>query len=874
LRWGERLLEWFRHTLPDRVQRPHERQIPVSVESFSPTLPPGEIASLKKTYLFRLRERAQAFYIYGLDERRRVVQQAGHTLDPVAIYQPLYTSIRVPVASEPETERERVLVQEPETRPLTLLEVVGQEPRVMVLGSHGTGKSMFLRYLALSLIEHREGKELKVSAEPYPDWMHGALFPLWIDLAEFASSEFEQETAEGLCAFIAHHLDIFADQLWNQVLAPGGVLLLLDGLEWAPEATSAFLRCLDAAWLDQSSHGSSCVVVTSQPYVDADRSPAKFLPNYVRVVLEPWDLDQLDSFVRSWYAELQRREWLDAESARDLPGRLCSALRRDRVHSIASRPSLMTLIALLHTLDGRLPIDDGLFLHELIELAFATWSEGREEGERDLGQLFDVQGLRSAISALTFQGYSRLADQEGPVEFSESDIRAALVHVSRDGRWEAVHDMARRMMMRPYLLDERAAGVYTFIDLNLQAYAAARHLSIQPDLPALIVGLAMDCPNRWRRVILFTLSRLAAVQEDLPGALEVVEALIEPWSLASDQELSSQGIWRLVWLAGEALIQLDASCDLWSAAQTLESVQGALTDLLQRGRLDPAQRSRVGQILDRLPGGDPRSGVTLAAPLWCQVPESAFWFGEDEEAEIVELDTFWISRYPVTNAQYAVFVGATSHKAPSHWHGSHPPPGLGNHPVVHVTWDDVSAYCAWWNARLPGAQFNLWSPQEQPAAQPIPRDGQFRLPSSAEWEKASRGGLVIPRRTGGALVDNPLPRRRYPWGDSWALSTMQAEGDERRCNVAESNLGTTTPVGMYPDGASPYGVMDVAGNVWEWCQDWADTEHRYKIRRGGAFRYSHEHARCSAFDRSHPNLAWPYVGFRVVLGPRTAEQES
>jgi len=226
-----------------------------------------------------------------------------------------------------------------------------------------------------------------------------------------------------------------------------------------------------------------------------------------------------------------------------------------------------------------------------------------------------------------------------------------------------------------------------------------------------------------------------------------------------------------------------------------------------------------------------------------------------------------MARYPVTNAQYAAFVRATDHSPPSHWQGDHYPAGIGGHPVVHVTWRDAAAYCKWWADRLSGDQAYLWAAgQVIPAVRAAP-SWIARLPSSAEWEKAARGGLTIPSPEGDVTIQNPVPRRAYPWGDNWQLSAMGAQGDEQRCNVSESDIGTTTPVGMYPGGASPCGLLDVAGNVWEWCYDWADEDKRYKVRRGGAFRYTHERARCAASDKALSLLAWPYVGFRLVLGP-------
>jgi len=157
-----------------------------------------------------------------------------------------------------------------------------------------------------------------------------------------------------------------------------------------------------------------------------------------------------------------------------------------------------------------------------------------------------------------------------------------------------------------------------------------------------------------------------------------------------------------------------------------------------------------------------------------QIPEGAFLMGtnyeraddQDRPQHKVKLPTYWIDKYPVTNAQYAKFVAATGYRAPLHWKNGKIPQGELLRPVTMVAWDNALAYAKW---------------------------AGKRLPTEAEWEKAGRG-------TDG---------RRWPWGDK-----MEPE----RLNTYY-NVGSTTNVNAYPGGASPYGVMDMAGNVNEWMAD-------------------------------------------------------
>jgi len=155
-------------------------------------------------------------------------------------------------------------------------------------------------------------------------------------------------------------------------------------------------------------------------------------------------------------------------------------------------------------------------------------------------------------------------------------------------------------------------------------------------------------------------------------------------------------------------------------------------------------------------------------------------YGDEQPQRKVTLDAYWIGKTPVTNAQYAAFIKATGHRAPGHWSGGRLPQGKEQHPVVNVSWEDAAAFCTW-------------------ASEVTQRI--VRLPSEAEWEKAARGA----------------DGRIYPWGNR--------APDKSRCNFNNNERGTT-PVGQYsPQGDSPYGCVDMAGNVWEWCADWYDAEY-------------------------------------------------
>jgi serine/threonine-protein kinase len=239
------------------------------------------------------------------------------------------------------------------------------------------------------------------------------------------------------------------------------------------------------------------------------------------------------------------------------------------------------------------------------------------------------------------------------------------------------------------------------------------------------------------------------------------------------------------------------------------------------------------------------------------VPAGEFLMGstaDDENApdrekpqHKVTLDAFWIDKYEVTNAQYAAFLnaegnqeeggvtwlGAGSDHVRIHERGGvwEADSGYADHPVVMISWYGARAYAAWVGGRLP---------------------------TEAEWEKAARG----------------TEGQRYPWGNESPADDL--------CNF-DSNVGGPTPVGTYsPQGDSPYGCADMAGNVWEWVEDWYDADYYTvspdsnpegpaggdaRVLRGGSFVSPPSSVRCAYRFGYFPYRRNNYVGFRVVVSP-------
>jgi formylglycine-generating enzyme required for sulfatase activity len=274
------------------------------------------------------------------------------------------------------------------------------------------------------------------------------------------------------------------------------------------------------------------------------------------------------------------------------------------------------------------------------------------------------------------------------------------------------------------------------------------------------------------------------------------------------------------------------------------------------------------------------------------IPSRAFTMGSDrlegdddeEPKHQLYISAFYIDMYEVTNAQYADALSWAAARGYTFWTGSDvvqsrsrwtpylevsnvecrisragsafvAESGYEDHPVVEVSWCGAAAYCNWCSlldGLTPCYDTKTWKCD-------FSANG-YRLPTEAEWERAARG---------------TWDERTYPWG----YDTPNCE----RANCWQDSVGAcaggTAPVGSFPSGCSPYGLYDMAGNVWEWCNDWYDSSYygrspkrdprgssrgKYRVLRGGSWYFHESFIRCANRYANPPTLTSYIIGFRCV----------
>lgn len=720
---------------------------------------------------------------------------------------------------------------------LSIAAALQRYPRLVIIGNPGCGKTTLISYLSLTYARTMADDK---------DWVKERLgleepnhLPILLPLRDFAHHLKEKYPKPGkdgpalLVDYLREYYEaqqiLLPEEFFSKHLENGNAVLLLDGMD---EVAEASLRQRVARLIEAFANrfGKCRYVVTSREvgYEGAARIGAEFglakvrdfTPQEVRQFVRDWTRVVETTLAGSDLEEILRKA--DEQSAK-----LIQAIDGNpRVADLAVNPLLLTVVALVHRYRAQLPERRSELYEEAVEVLLGHWDAAKGmETELVLpgGRLLDGGDRRSLLEPVAFWLHEKRKR-----ELERDDLRKILMPRfmtmmggEKDGATKALDAFLHLINERSGLLVERGVGVYGFAHLTFQEYLAARVLTERDD--ALEYSLKVLPDTWWREVILLEAGYLSN------GGARRVSALIRA-IMDADPKTEPEPHHHLL-LAAECLFDVGAARvegDLLGEAQKRLKKQAdapfkmgdkavVLAKITASNALARIETKQVATRFWKPPHGEPE---------WVTIPAGKFWMGESSNARQVELPEYRISRVPVTNAQYAFYVKDTNANPPEHWRGGEVPSGLDNHPVVNVSWFDALEYCKWLSEKV---------------------QQTVTLPNDAEWEKAARGDK---------------DKREYPWGNDWR---------ELHCNSSDLGLDDTVPVGLFINGSSPYGALDMSGNVWEWTRTNYETQKDdltskdNRVLRGGSFGFVSDFARCACRLRNNPVLRLRNLGFRVVV---------
>ncbi len=836
---------------------------------------------IAKTYLTHLVDRYRYLDFRGMG----VLDKVPLRLPLVEMYVPLKARTEMPdgetwsrelrLAGRPINDKEAEIAGQRLSEPRPVLDLLRKHDGLIILGDPGSGKTTFLKYVALRLASG-DGKGMGL----------GKRLPVLLPLSAYANVLAKHDVP--LDSFLTDYyrgrgIDIPIGPILGEGLKGGRALLLLDGLDEVRELSQRYLvveRVMDF-FAVQRQRGNK-FILTSR--VVGYREVRATCEGFVECTLVDFEEDEIAQFVEKWSHALERAALGDTataahEAARERGDLLDAVHRNPGVGRLASNPLLLTILALMKRQGVTLPERRVELYQKYVATLLKNWSlaRGLDRGHSPDLDIVEIVPVLANLALWMHQispgvGLVKTEDMRRRLEEIYSERGIAKPH-------RAAHQFLSGVREDAGLLVERGPEEYGFIHLTFQEYLAAVAIAQigERDAAPVIKTLAKQLgDDNWREVSLLVVGYIGIVQQRPSVASDVVLGLV-------NSSLGKPG--EGVVLAGDAAVDagpggITPGC----REQVIHALQPCMID---GDEIDPTRRTAAGRILSKL--GDPREEVLLPEKMeFRSVPAGSFLMGSQDDSEAFDDEKpqypfdipyeYEISRFPVTNDQFKAFVEAEGYaelkywkiaKAAGCWEGGKvkrrywasekeevaeewadalvdygEPFNLSNHPVVGINWYEALAFTVWLTDRLRDASR-------------MPPGWEARLPSEAEWEKAARG-------TDGRI---------YPWGD---------KADPNRANYNKTGIGTTNAVGCFPGGASPYGCQDMAGNVWEWTRS-VFKDHPYdskdgredlnagndalRVLRGGAFNSYAGSLRCACRYRSYPGSRLRRVGFRVVLSP-------
>ena len=843
---------------------------------------PRTEAEIRRIYCQYIAQQAGVLALRGIDRTESDLASQRHTLSLAGVY----TGLDIQLATTDEAMQEMLtrgkwsevnpfhdqgveVIRKASqnlkenSRLVSALEAAVLSRKMVLLGDPGSGKTTFVNYLT-RILALQDFEKIPVWPEKEQD-----ILPVVVILRDFQrwarKQEETQPTSNLLWEYILHDLKtknlLFAAGLLENVLENGKAILLLDGLDEVPPGDERiFVRKTVLAFHARYSLNRFLITCRVRSYENKKWQLPESIFDYF--ILAPFSEKKISEFVRAWYSEVAQKWNVPLERTALLSEKLLKAVaeRRDLAR-LAPNPLLLTVMALVHTEYGELPDKRAQLYQQAVDVLLWRWEQEKSkeaEGQSKMLALLreagrDRNDLLRVLGKLAFEAHQNGGDTKDPDALSgvsQGELLAALRVLHPDASLDWAEALINTMRLRAGLLLDRDGLVFTFPHRTFQEYLAGTYLAVQPDFPRMAADL-ISGGSFWRMVVLLAVGHSV---HNLNNSYVPLGLIAE---LCPEKSVNSESGWGCVVLAGEALLEMgiNRAEDNEAGRNLLQRVRRNLTRIVEEGLGEPLLRSEAGDVLGDLedPRFDPQNfslpclfrSQPEAFYGFVKIPAGKFLMGSREDDPDAYEDEFpqhevdipydyWISRYPVTVAQFKAFVENSGFKIRDKDSIQEKP----NRPVRYVNWFEARAYCEWLNGKL---DF-------------VPQGYVLRLPTEAEWEKAARGNQ----------------QNKYPWGNQ--------KWHKNLANIGQSRIQHPTTVGMYPLGAVEKGIFDLGGNLFEWTQSLfkkypynrsdgrENMENKgNRVHRGGSWIDGDRLARCSVRDGNFPVDWGNAIGFRIVV---------
>ena len=764
------------------------------------------------------------------------------------------------------------------------LKIAYDKSRFVLLGDPGSGKSTFVKMLARSTALDWQQK----SSDPI---LGTQCIPIILILRELAEdlrkinpekpdedliqSQFTGQitkilTADkfGLTGFTDDFLRIMRNQQ---------TLFIFDGMDELPQDLRKTARIWIETVIQHLRPLKAIVTCRIRSYSDET-----VIQGYRAFTLAPFNEDQITNFTLAWYRA--NSELTTPEKQEDRAQHFFQQIKADEnIFDMAANPLLLTQMAVLHQRDTRLPDQRVLLFEEIVKLLLSRWQDhsgAHFEMSDDLTNLFkESDKVRLALEHLAFISHQSFKGKKGAADLPRLTALETLNQHFKD--YGLAEEFLGYLDQRSGLLQGKGgtikqADTYSFPHQTFQEYLAGCHLNrlSQHAKLRLLAEIAGE-GDFWDVVFQLSIEERVHIGKD-PNLVDLAEKICNYCGPDSEN-----GYRMVYWsallekLLGEETIRAydDPKHNITIGGEYLSTLREKLLTVATGIKLTPAEQIEAVDILESL----------------SYIPVDLYSFVEIPGNE--SIPTFLIGKYPVTNAQYARFLkpenftnqslwmdlliyaspeeayremGSTGAAGwdwlqaaiqdddyliedgvllPRYWWESRFGDRCATTPVVGVTWWEANAYTRWLHVH--------WDELEE-GQQGLPNPATIRLPLEEEWVLAASG------KRGGKVSE------RYAFG---TLKTPKEE-IAQYCNTEESGIRRTTPVWMYPQGASPNGVMDMSGNVWEWQVNLFQKDEEWQAIRGGSWNSRNWRARLPyRYHYFGQGDRLSTLGFRLVALP-------